>query len=123
MSPTRDAVGRELLEMVKEVKSSMKAAPPTAPGAEPPLRNEEIAALMASRGSPLAGLEFKQALPVIKDSDLDFERHLREGHRRLLRDDSQGRCPALRPFGGFQEDLAGREHSDENLRQRSSEGD
>ncbi len=39
---------------------------------------DEIAALMTRQGSPLAGLEFKQTLPVIKDSDLDFDRHLRE---------------------------------------------
>ena len=26
----------------------------------------------------MAGLEFKQALPVIKDSDLDFDKHMRE---------------------------------------------
>ena len=42
------------------------------------LRNKETAALVASRGGPLAGLETKRSLPVIQDSDLDFERHLRE---------------------------------------------
>ena len=34
--------------------------------------------MVASRGSPLAGLEFKQSLPVIKDTDLDLDKHLRE---------------------------------------------
>ncbi len=34
--------------------------------------------LVTSRGSPRARLKCKQSLPVIKDSDLDFERRLRE---------------------------------------------
>ena len=42
------------------------------------MRNDETAALVASRGSPLARLEFKQSLLVITDSDFDFERRLRE---------------------------------------------
>ncbi len=34
--------------------------------------------LVASRGSPLASLEFKQSSPVIKDSDFEFDKHLRQ---------------------------------------------
>ena len=34
--------------------------------------------MTAHRGSPLAGLEFTQSLPVIEDSDLDLEKHLRD---------------------------------------------
>ena len=30
------------------------------------------------RFSPIAGFEFKQSPPVIKDSEFDFERHVRE---------------------------------------------
>ena len=85
-SPARDAVDRELLELVKDVRRTMdpsqSASGTQQPGREagnrqdPP--SDEVAALVASRGSPLAGLGFKQSLPVIKDSDLDFEKHLRE---------------------------------------------
>ena len=73
-SPPREALDREMRELIKNVRDSIKAP-------SSPLKNvgsDEIAALVQRQGSPLAGLEFKQTLPVIKDSDLDFDRHLRE---------------------------------------------
>ena len=35
-------------------------------------------AVATDRLNAIAGFEFKQSLPVIKDSDFDFERHVRE---------------------------------------------
>ncbi len=72
-----------MLEMVKDMRTVLNSPPKILRSVEEghqdaPLRNEEIAALVANRGSPLAGLECKPSLPVIQDSDLDFERHLRE---------------------------------------------
>ena len=78
-SPSRDAVDREMLEMVKDVRATLASAPrPPAPPERAPLSQEEILALMSRQSSPLAGLEYKQSLPVIKDSDLDFDKHLRD---------------------------------------------
>ena len=42
--------------------------------AQPP----EDRAVATDRLNAIAGFEFKQSLPVIKDSDFDFERHVRE---------------------------------------------
>ena len=50
-----------------------------APAPRPTLPNTmEALASMYARGTSTAGLEFKQSLPVIQDSDLDFDRHLQE---------------------------------------------
>ena len=64
--------------MIKDMRDLIKAppSPPKDGRAAPVFGNDEIAALVTRQGSPLAGLEFKQTLPVIKDSDLDFDRHL-----------------------------------------------
>ena len=59
--------------------------------------SDEIAALMQRQGSPLAGLEFKQTLPVIKDSDLDFDRHLRE-FRSIVDCYALNRKEGIRPY-------------------------
>ena len=80
LSPPREALDREMLELIKDVRDSIKA--PSSPlkngQAATALGSDEIAALIHRQGNPLAGLEFKQTLPVIEDSDLDFDRHLRE---------------------------------------------
>ncbi len=73
--------------MVKDVRAALTLVPKASSGAEgrsgTALGNEEDAALVARQSSPLAGLEFRQSLPAIKDSDLGFDRHLR-GFRALL---------------------------------------
>ena len=61
------------------------------------LGSDEVAALMQRQGSPLAGLEFKQTLPVIKDSDLDFDRHLRE-FRSIVDCYALSRKEGIRPY-------------------------
>ena len=58
---------------------------------------DEISALTQSGGSPLAGLEFKQTLPMIKDSDLDFDRHLRE-FRSIVDCYALNRKEGIRPY-------------------------
>ena len=45
----------------------------------------------------MAGLEFKQTLPVIKDSDLDFDRHLRE-FRSIVDCYALNRREGVRPY-------------------------
>ncbi len=52
---------------------------------------------MQRQGSPLAGLEFKQTLPVIKDSDLDFDRRLRE-FRSIVDCYALNRKEGIRPY-------------------------
>ena len=74
-SPCRNDIDREMLELVGDVRNDMRHhSQDVSRGPSP----ADLAALTASRGSPLAGLEFKQSLPVIRDSDLDLEKHLRE---------------------------------------------
>ena len=55
---------------------AMRSEWDAAPVAQPKLSTDESSALVQRGGSPLAGLEFKQSLPVIKDSDLDFDKHM-----------------------------------------------
>ena len=52
---------------------------------------------MYARGTSIAGLEFKQQLPVIQDSDLDFDRHLRE-FRSIVDCYSLTRQSGVRPY-------------------------
>ncbi len=49
------------------------------------------------RSSPLAGLEFKQALPIIKDSDLDLQRRMRE-FRAIIDRRALARQAGVRPY-------------------------
>lgn len=70
-------VKREVLELIREIRQEKvadKAAAATTSEKKPD--SEEMATLVARGGNPLAGQEFKQSLPVIKDSDLGLERHL-----------------------------------------------
>ena len=41
---------------------------------------DDVVMAYHGRATPLAGLEFKQSLPVIKDGDLDWDKHVREFH-------------------------------------------
>ena len=99
LSPPREALDREMLELIKDVCDSIKA--PSSPlkngQAATALGSDEIAALIQRQGSPLAGLEFKQTLPVIKDSDLDFDRHLRE-FRSIVDCYALSRNEGIRPY-------------------------
>jgi hypothetical protein len=74
-SPSREVVDTEILGLIRAMRTQMDA-PVAAP--QKNLSADEISVLVNRGGSPLAGLEFKQALPVINDSDLDFDRHMRE---------------------------------------------
>ena len=67
----------QMIELLKDFRESLTTAP-APPTASKGGTVDEVAALAQRGGSPLAGLEFKQTLPVIKDSDLDLDRHLRE---------------------------------------------
>ena len=56
-SPPREALDREMLELIKDVRDSIKAP-------SSPLKNvgsDEIAALVQRQGSPLAGLELSSS--------------------------------------------------------------
>ena len=65
----------QMLELIRDMRDQIKT-PAAAP--QKNLTADEISVLVQRGGSPLAGIEFKQQLPVIKDSDLDFDRHMRE---------------------------------------------
>ena len=75
-SPPREEVNLQILELMKDFRESRKTSP--SPAGAKSMTADEIAALVQRGGSPLAGLDFKQTLPTIKDSDLDLDRHLRE---------------------------------------------
>ena len=75
-SPPREEVNLQILELMKDFRESMKISP--SPAGVKSMTADEIAALVQRGGSPLAGLEFKQTWPMIKVSDLDFDKHLRE---------------------------------------------
>ena len=87
-SPSQGEVNMEVLKLLKKVQDQVdkKDQPPaeTAAGSSvlpPPVSASypmEAVAAMYTGGCSIAGLEFKQQLPVISDSDLDFERHLRD---------------------------------------------
>ncbi len=64
-----------MLELILDMRDQIKA-----PAAAPQniLTADEISALVQRGGNPPAGLDFKQQLPVVKDSDLDFDRHTHE---------------------------------------------
>ena len=61
------------------------------------LSADEISVLVNRGGSPLAGLEFKQALPVIKDYDLNFDRHMRE-FRSIVECFAMNKNHGVRPY-------------------------
>ena len=61
-----------MLRLIRAAQSQMKDHQSKSHSAD------EISVLAQRGGNPLARLEFKQNLPVIKDSDLDFDRHMRE---------------------------------------------
>ena len=94
-SPPREEVSIQLLEMMKDFREQTKVSPSSVGvrGMTP----DEISAITQRGGSPLAGLEFKQTLPVIKDSDLDFERHLRE-FRGIVDLYAMNRKERIRPY-------------------------
>ncbi len=74
--PPREEVSIQLLEIIKDFREQMEVShSSTGPRG---LTTDEISAITQRGGSPLAGLEFKQTLPVMKDSDLYLERHLRD---------------------------------------------
>ena len=64
-SPPREEVNIQILEMMKDFREHLKT-----PSSKEPrgMTADEISAITQRGGSPLAGLEFKQTLPVIKDS-------------------------------------------------------
>ena len=64
----QEAVSEGILGLIRAVRGQM--GPPAEP--QPRLSADDISVLVGRAGTPLAGLEFKQQLPVIKDSDLDF---------------------------------------------------
>ena len=93
-SPPREEVNIQILEMMNDFREQMKAPASAGPRG---MTADEISAITQRGGSPLAGLEFKQTLPVIKDSDLDFERHLRE-FRGIVDCYAMNRKEGIRPY-------------------------
>ena len=93
-SPPREEVNIQILEMMKDFREQMKAPASAGPRG---MTADEISAITQRGGSPLAGLEFKQTLPVIKDSDLDFDRHMRE-FRGIVDCYAMNRKEGIRPY-------------------------
>jgi hypothetical protein len=81
-----------MLGLIRAMQTQMNAPPP-----QKSLSADEISVLVNRGGSPLAGLEFKQALPVIKDSDLDFDRPMRE-FRSIVDCYAMNKSQGVRPY-------------------------
>jgi hypothetical protein len=75
-SPSRDVRDAEIVKTLQEIQKAFQATPrgPTRLGL---LTEEDLKEQHESIHS-IAGLEFKQNLPVIKDTDTDLDRHIRE---------------------------------------------
>ena len=73
-SPPREEVNLQILELMKDFRVQMKASSP--PEGVKSMTADEISALTQRGDSPLAGLEFKQTLPMVKGSDFDFDKNL-----------------------------------------------
>ncbi len=92
---------REVARARKEITDRDQTATATAGetvGASalaPPFADESMMAY--GRSSPLAGLEFKQARPIIKGSDLDLERHTRK-FRAIIDRHALTRQAGVRPY-------------------------
>ena len=74
-SPSRDDRDLEMVKTLQEIQKALQT--PRDTGRLGRLDEEEVKERHDSAYS-IAGLEFKQSLPAIKDSDTDLDRHIRE---------------------------------------------
>ena len=74
-SPSKDDRDLEMVKTLQEIQKALQT--PRDTGRLGRLDEEEVKERHDSAYS-IAGLEFKQSLPVIKDSDTDLDRHIRE---------------------------------------------
>ena len=86
-SPVPD-LGTEIVQALRGMPDAIKESLRSAPPAEEAISSDKLNAL--------AGFKFEQSLPVIKDTDFDFDRHVRE-FQSILDCHSFGRR-GIRPY-------------------------